>query len=82
MMMVSMAVTLDLLYGESQAKLMHRLDGSIVWIITVFTPNHKNRSIRNLTRHNCAYAYASGVEVVHKRNNTNNNADSCECIEY
>ena len=40
-----------------------RLDGTIVCIVTVFTSDHKNRSMRRLVHHNSGYAYARIVEL-------------------
>ena len=36
-----------------------RLDGAIVRIAQMFTPESKNRSMRHLYYHNCGYAYAT-----------------------
>ena len=40
-----------------------QLDGTIVCIVSVFTSDHKNCSIRCLIHKNCKYAYTRIVEL-------------------
>ena len=44
-----------------------RLEGPIVCISTVFTPETKNPSMRHLYHHNSDYTYARVVEVVNSK---------------